>query len=464
MNKNYLNLNNPIRLFIFISLTIFIIELGIMLFLQYFILSPSLIVNLIDSLVLILILYPVFYYFIFKPLVKQNNELNSSKILIELKNVKYEAILTSIIDGMVVVDKDRKIIFFNKIAESMTGWSNTDVLGEDILNIIKIKYEQGEVVPLKLNPINVVLSSKKKNFITNNDLSIENIYKKTFPVAISVTPVIYKNEIIGVIFMFRDISRDKEIEKTKSDFISIASHQLKTPSTAIKLLTERLLGKKMGKLSEKQKEYFNDIRNSNQKMIDLINVFLNISKIELGVFSLNLEKKRVVSILEDVLKELDSVVIEKGLSVKFSPEINDIEVIIDESLFRIVINNMIMNAINYSKKEGDISIDCIVSYKGQLTGGVHSKEDSLVIVISDNGCGIPDKDKYKIFSKFFRSENVRKVKTDGTGLGLYIVKSILEHSSGSIWFTSKENVGSVFYLSIPLSGMKEKLIEDKISN
>ncbi len=458
MKKNYLNLNNPIRLFIFISSAIFVIEFGIMLFLQYFILHPSLMVNLIDSLVLILVLYPVFYYFIFKPLVKQNHELNSSKILIELKNVKYEAILASIIDGMVVVDKNKKIIFFNKIAESLTGWLSGEVLGEDILDIIKIKKGENDFISKDINPINIILSSKENNYIVNNDLFIENINKKTFPVSISVTPVINKNEIIGGIFMFRDISKEKEIEKAKSDFISITSHQLKTPPTAIKLLTERLLDKKIGKLSKKQKEYFDDIRNSNQKMIDLINVFLNISKIELGVFSFNLEKKKVVYIIQDILKELDYLVVRKDLSLKFSPKIDDIEVIIDESLFRIVVSNIIMNSINYTKRGGSIDIDCFISYKGQLTGGVSSKEDSFMIIVSDNGYGIPDEDKSKIFSKFFRSENARKVKTDGTGLGLYIVKSILEHSSGSIWFTSKENVGSVFYISIPLYGMKEKNI------
>lgn len=199
-------------------------------------------------------------------------------------------------------------------------------------------------------------------------------------------------------------------------------------------------------------------------MIDLINVFLNISKIELGVFSLNLEKKRIVSIVDSVLKELDSTVTEKGLLIEFLPKTEDIEIVMDESLFRITISNIIMNSINYTQKGGNIDVECIISYKGQMTGGVSSKEDSFVIVISDNGCGVPDKDKNKIFSKFFRSENVRKIKTDGTGLGLYIVKSILEHSSGSIWFTSEENRGSTFYVSIPLSGMKEKYVEDKLNN
>jgi signal transduction histidine kinase len=135
---------------------------------------------------------------------------------------------------------------------------------------------------------------------------------------------------------------------------------------------------------------------------------------------------------------------------------------IDEPLFRMVINNLIINAIHYTAEGGEIRVECRVVNKGQALGKKFLQENCFVIVVSDTGYGIPQEQQSKVFTKLFRADNTREKHTDGTGLGLYIAKSILDHSGGSVWFTSRENEGSVFYSAIPISGMKAKVGEKEL--
>ena len=127
---------------------------------------------------------------------------------------------------------------------------------------------------------------------------------------------------------------------------------------------------------------------------------------------------------------------------------------LDESLFCMVINNIVINAIHYTPEGGDITVECRSVNRGQTLEGKLLEEDSFVVIISDVGYGIPKIEQDKIFTKFFRADNIKEKNTDGTGLGLYITKSILEYSGGLIWFTSRENEGSVFCVAIPMTGMK----------
>ena len=141
-----------------------------------------------------------------------------------------------------------------------------------------------------------------------------------------------------------------------------------------------------------------------------------------------------------------------------------ITLLLDESLFSIIVNNLVTNAINYTPEGGNIKIECEVVNKGKTIGGKVLEEDYFVIAVSDTGCGIPHEQQSQVFTKFFRASNAIKIHTDGTGLGLYTVKSILDHADGLIWFTSRENEGATFYIAIKMTGMKEKLGEKELIN
>ncbi|MDO8659179.1 MAG: ATP-binding protein [Candidatus Parcubacteria bacterium] len=369
-----------------------------------------------------------------------------------------ETMLASIGDGLLATNEKGNITLINKTAERLLGKKSEEVMGKVFFEVIPIVDEKGTSILLEKHPVSMALSTATTTTTTTTTAGPTYYYahkdKSKFPVAITVTPVILEGKVIGTIEVFRDITREKEIDKAKGEFISLASHQLKTPPTVIKLLTERLLSGKMGTFTEKQKEYLDDIRSSNQRMIDLVNALLNVSRIELGAFTIKVNKEDICAIVQSIFNELKPVIDRKKLKLKAAYPEKNVMLMLDESLFRMVINNLVMNAIHYTAEGGEIHIDCKAVNKGQILGEKLLEENCFVVAVSDTGYGIPQKEQNKVFTKFFRADNAREKHTDGTGLGLYIVKSILEHSGGLVWFTSQENKGSVFYVAIPMTGMK----------
>lgn len=383
-------------------------------------------------------------------------DLTIEKSKVEVAEAKEEAILLSIGDGLVATDEKGNIILINNAAEKLLGKKSEEVVGKAFAETLSIEDEKGAPIPPEKRPMGMALATGATTTTTNVAGPVYYYMRKDktkFPAAITVTPVILGKKIIGAIEVFRDATKEKEIDQAKSEFISLASHQLKTPPTAIKLLTERLLGGGMGTFTKKQKEYFSDIRSLNQRMIDLVNALLSVSRIELGAFIIQTREKDVCAIVLDILDELKFIINKKSQKLKtILPEKNPV-LLLDESLFRMVINNLITNAIDYTAEGGEIQVECKI-IKKQTIGGKFLDGSYFVVVISDTGYGIPRDQQDKVFTKFFRADNAREKHADGTGLGLYLAKSILDHSGGSIWFTSRENEGSVFYTAIPMTGMK----------
>jgi len=199
-----------------------------------------------------------------------------------------------------------------------------------------------------------------------------------------------------------------------------------------------------GKLSNNQRKYLEEIYNGNQRMVDLVNALLNVSRIELGTFSIEPEKVKLVDICNSVLEELKQKIGDKKLKVNRKYDKNIPIMRLDSKLVRIIFQNFISNAVKYTPEKGKINIS------------IEKKEKNILIKISDTGYGIPKEQQSKIFSKLFRADNVREKETDGTGLGLYIVKSVVEQSGGETWFKSVEDKGTTFYATIPLKGMDKK--------
>ena len=197
-------------------------------------------------------------------------------------------------------------------------------------------------------------------------------------------------------------------------------------------------------------------------MIDLVNALLNVSRIEMGVFTIKVGENDPCIIVQNIVGELKPLIDKKQLKLKTIFLEKSIALMIDEPLFRMVINNLIINAVHYTEEGGEIRVECMMVNKGQILGGKFPKENCFVVAVSDTGHGIPQEQQSKVFTKLFRADNVREKHTDGTGLGLYIAKSILDHSGGSIWFTSRENEGSAFYVAIPMLGMKVKAGEKEL--
>jgi len=370
-------------------------------------------------------------------LISYNQQLDQEKI-------KDEALLASIGEGIVATDEAGKIILINKSFEDLLGWKEQQVLGKHTLDILKMQDEQGRNIPEKQRPLIQAFSSGKK-IIVNYYLLRKD--KTKFFATITTTPIVLGGKVIGVIKIFRDISKEKEIDKAKSEFVSLASHQLRTPLTVIKWHSSRLLdnwGKRKAFSSEARKKSIQEIYDTDQRMLDLVTAILNVSKIDLGTLAVEPENIRLENIAEDVLKELRLGIQGKELKVKkqFSPNLP--RVLADPKLIRILFQNLLTNSIKYTPKGG------------QITCSIALKDKNFLISVVDTGIGIPAGNGKRVFEKFFRTDTARNIDPNGNGLGMYIVKAIVDVAGGKIWFESKENQGTTFYVIIPLSGMKEK--------
>jgi PAS domain S-box-containing protein len=378
---------------------------------------------------------------------------------LEIAKVKNDAMLASIGDGLIAVDKGGIIITMSEVTEKMLGRDIEGLRGKLLYDVIPLMNEFGKPVPKEKRPMYLALTTGKKTTTTTTTTTTYFYVRSNgdrFPASIVVAPVLLNGKVIGAINNFRDITKEKEIDKAKSEFVSLASHQLKTPPTAISRLTERILSGKVGKLTEKQAEYFNDIRKTNQRMIELVNALLNVSRIELGAFAVKPTRNDVCKVVKNVIEELKPLIASQKLKIQEAYPKDRRETMIDEPLFRMVVHNLVSNSIRYTPKGREIDVACKFVEKLEKVGGKKMKEDSFVVTVADTGCGIPKHQQNKLFTKFFRADNAKEQRTDGTGLGLYIIKSILDHSGGLIWFSSTENNGATFYVSIPASGMRQK--------
>lgn len=231
----------------------------------------------------------------------------------------------------------------------------------------------------------------------------------------------------------------EQIDNVKSDFILLASHQLRTPLTAVKWTSEELLFRSKKIDAAKQKRYIQQLHASNERMIELVSALLEVAKIDLGLGIMRAKPESVeLSIyLEQVLKDLSAQVLKKKITIQKDIDKNLSKVLIDPNWARLIMQNLLTNAIKYSSR-------------GQLVAvAIKQQPKHILLEVADNGCGIPAEQQDRVFSKLFRADNAQKLESDGSGLGLYMAKAMVEEAGGTIWFDSVENQGTVFYVKLP---------------
>jgi len=351
---------------------------------------------------------------------------------------KFKLAVSEASDHIIITDNEGKIIYSNKAVESITGYKIEDVLfkspGELWGGLMtKEFYEKfWHTIKDEKQTFKGEFSNKKKDG--------ENYIAEA-----SVTPILGDDgEIIFYVGLERDITKLKEIDKMKSEFISIASHQLRTPLSAMKWYLELLIAGDAGKLTSQQLDFAQNINTSNERMIDLVNALLNVSRIESGRIIIDPQPIKIKGLVEGVINEISKRAIDKNIKIIENIQKGMPLVTLDPKLIRNALMNLLTNSIKYSPKKTQISMN------------VYKEKEYVVFKVSDQGYGIPKADKEKIFTKFYRGKNITKFDTNGNGIGLYLVKQIIDTSGGQIWFESKVNKGTTFWFKLLIKGIPPK--------
>lgn len=361
------------------------------------------------------------------------NRLNSAQ---EAKD-RAEAILLNVGEGVFAVNLKGEILIFNKVAEKMVGLTLDQVVGQKYDQILQFHSSKTKQ-PLG-SFINQVLLEGKAVALPKDTILITGS-KAEIPVAVNSSPIrSQKGIIVGGIVVFRDTTAEKEIEEIRNDLISIASHQLRTPLSEIKGLVGLLEENVAGPLNIKQQEYLNLMKNANDRMINLVNDLLNVSRIEQGRLQLNLEPVSLGEIAKEIFQTLKLQATEKKQIFSLTIDSNIPKVVADKDKTKEVISNLMENALKYTYP------------KGTITARVSANADQVWVLVKDNGVGIPKNKQKDLFKKFSRVENPLSRITSGTGLGLYAVKQLVERQNGSVWFESNEGKGSTFAFSLPVA-------------
>lgn len=230
----------------------------------------------------------------------------------------------------------------------------------------------------------------------------------------------------------------RRLDKAKDEFVSMASHQLRTPLTSVKGYISMVLEGDAGKISDSQKQLLDEAFNSSERMVRLINDFLNVSRIQTGKFIIDKHPIDMAKLVEQEIDSLQSTALARNMKFIYNPPVGLPEINIDESKIRQVVMNFADNALYYSRDNAVIHIDLSIEDK------------EIVFKVKDNGIGVPLNEQEQLFAKFYRASNARKQRPDGTGVGLYLAKRIITAHEGKVIFESSENNGSTFGFRLPI--------------
>lgn len=368
-----------------------------------------------------------------------------SELVRELSQVanKSEIVINAINDGVVAVDSQGTIQLINPAAQAIIGWGKQDALKLDYRSVVKLLGKTGEPVNENTDPIQQVL--RTNNPITTNDLQLETSSGKKLLVSVSASPV---GQIgAGAIIVFRDITREKEEERQQAEFISTASHEMRTPVATIEGYLGLALNPNTAVIDAKARDYLTKAYGSIQHLGNLFQDLLDISRVEDGRLKNTPKVVDLVAFIGEIVHTFEAQAKAKGLVLMFKPTLQQNSgagrplspvyyVDVDNDHLREIVSNLVENAIKYTKK-GNVTVD-IVGDASHATISVH-----------DTGIGIPKEDQVHLFQKFYRVDNSDTRDIGGTGLGLYLCRRLVETMGGRLWLESLYQEGSTFFVEFP---------------
>lgn len=353
-----------------------------------------------------------------------------------LENSKLSIALSGITDAIIGVDIQKNITIFNKAAESLTGLTQAEVLGKPIDGVLKIYDKTNALTFLHYCPINTktpgIIYTKEGLKIVGKKTSFVNLISSKIPEG--------QNANIGCLLSMHDVSGSQQLESMKMDFISMAAHELRTPITSIKGYLSVYMQENKPNLNADQLSLLRSIEQAVTQLTTLVENLLSAAKIDRGVLNISFENLDWQKFVSETVLNFQTRAKEKELQLEFISSKNPIpQVKVDKTRIGEVLSNLVSNAINYTEPGGKIKV------WAQASGS------NVVTSVADTGKGLPPEAIPQLFNKFFRVTSALEGGTKGTGLGLYIAKSIIEMHHGRIWVESAGlGKGATFSFSLPL--------------
>ncbi len=346
----------------------------------------------------------------------------------------YSGIISELTDAVFAYDPDFKIKIFNKAAESIFNLRVAEVLDQKIAldkaRDPRLKFLVQVIFP-SLAP-NVVLHSEPGVYPQMADMHFEDTHLRVI-----TNRVVNENGMtLGFTKVVHNRTREISILKSKSEFLNIAAHQLRTPLTAINWAFDGLV--KEAKLDEAAKQLLGVGAAASKKLLKISDDLLDIAKLEEGKFGYSFREADLAVFLEKILSEEQIMADSYGVKLYFEKPQGVLKLSFDEQKLALAVINLVDNAIKYNVPNGSVAV----------TVSRLPDQPYIIVAVRDTGLGIPKRDMDKMFTKFFRAENAIKASTEGSGLGLYLVKNVIERHGGRIWVESEENRGSTFYFTL----------------
>jgi PAS domain S-box-containing protein len=352
----------------------------------------------------------------------------------EEKN-KTLSIITNFTDGLLFFDKENRLSLVNPKAENIFDVKSRDVIGRTIMEL--------KTFPT-LRSLTELVGEEIKGVFRK-----EIKFGEKLILEVDSVLVMRGEENLGSLVILHDVSREKMIERMKTEFVSLAAHQLRTPISAIKWTLRMLLDGDLGEITEDQRNFIEKTYLSNERMISLINDLLDITRIEEGRYLYRPTLAGLEDITQFVLNSYKEEFEKRKIKCIFLKPTKRLPAVkVDIEKIRLAIQNLIDNAMKYTPVAGEVTVSLKCGKK------------EIELSVKDTGVGVPKDQQNRVFTKFFRGVNVIRMETDGSGLGLYITKNIIEAHGGKIWFESEEGKGSTFYFSIPLKEEFEKFLKE----
>ncbi|PJC22677.1 hypothetical protein COV28_02175 [candidate division WWE3 bacterium CG10_big_fil_rev_8_21_14_0_10_48_23] len=358
----------------------------------------------------------------------------------------YRTILEQMGDGVLMIEPNHQISFYNEEARKTLGFSEEELLGKEehrVLNIFDLKGKRlcGEQECLIANMAKSGLPAGKAG-VFSGEVFMETADKGRLPAFLHTRTICnVKGEVVGTVLIFREITKELELERTRREFVAMASHELRTPLTGVKGFLDMVLEGDAGKINPQVRTYLEDAYESTERMVRLVEDLLSASRVERGKIEFKLQNIDLLAVASEVVTDLSEAAKRKGLKLEIVP-LRPSQVQADPDKLREILINLVGNAIKFTD-EGEIMIS------------FQTEKGKLITSVKDTGIGIAKKDQPHIFKRFYTVETTLARERHGTGLGLYISKQLVEGMGGEIWLESELGKGSTFSFSLPLAKGKK---------